>query len=533
MKKLLFLVALVTLMCFSSLSYAQISLGTAGNFALFTTTGGVSNVGTSQITGDVGSNNGAVTNFGNVDGVMHPVADGATASAAADLTIAVNLINATPNTGSLAPGLGGGQTITPGVYSIGAAATMTGNLTLDGGGNTNPLFIIKVQGSLSAAANTQVILTNGAVACNVFWKVDGLIDLATNTSMKGNVIANIGAIVLNTGVTIEGRALSTTGAITVSNVSVRKPLGCGVPQLTGPAAPPLNSVACYTIFSANGAVTNTGTTFVTGDVGTNVGLTSGFQASNVTGTIHPNPDTSTAQAATDLAGVYTYLNGLPHDIELLFPATFGNGLILTPHTYLLDAATVHTGSIFLDAQNNNDAVFVIKIVGALSSATAANVVLLNGAQAKNVFWVVNGATDLATNYVLKGTLIGNNAAITVNTGASIEGRILSTTGGISTFGINAQMTPGCTNLGTESSVFLTKTASLYPNPFSSVLNVNIEGLGKSANLTIYSATGSRVFAKVLSSKTTELQMNLPTGAYFYQLTGENGKQQGGKLISKP
>lgn len=216
MKKLLFLVAIVTLVCFSSLSYAQISLGTAGNFALFTTTGGVSNTGISQITGDVGTNMGAVTNFGNVDGVMHN-GDGATASAAADLTIAVNLINATPNTGSLAPGLGGGQTITPGVYSIGSAASMTGNLTLDGGGNTNPLFIIKVQGSLSAAANTQVTLTNGAVACNVFWKVDGLIDLATNTSMKGNVIANVGAIVLNTGVTIEGRALSTTGAITVSN----------------------------------------------------------------------------------------------------------------------------------------------------------------------------------------------------------------------------------------------------------------------------------------------------------------------------
>ena len=533
MKKILFLVASTTLMCFSSLSYAQISLGTAGNFALFTTTGGVSNVGTSQLTGDVGSNNGAVTNFGNVDGVMHLVADGATASAAADLTIAVNLINATPNTGSLAPGLGGGQTITPGVYAIGSAASMTGNLTLDGGGNANPLFIIKVQGSLSAAANTQVILTNGAVACNVFWKVDGLIDLATNTAMKGNVIANIGAIVLNTGVTIEGRALSTTGAITVSNVSVRKPLGCGTPQLTGPAAPQLNSVACYTIFSGNGAVTNTGTTFVTGDVGTNVGLTSGFQASNVTGTIHTNPDTSTAQAALDLTGVYTYLNGLPHDIELLFPATFGNGLILTPHTYLLDAATVHTGTVFLDAQNNNDAVFVIKIVGALSSGTAANVVLLNGAQAKNVFWLVNGATDLATNYVLKGTLIGHNAAITVNTGASIEGRVLSTTGGISTFGINAQMTPGCVTLATNDVTIESNKAIFYPNPFSTVLNIKMNEDNKGTNFTIVDAAGSKVYETTLSNKTTALSMRLPAGIYFYQLKGKNGSTQSGKLISKP
>ncbi|TXF75090.1 DUF3494 domain-containing protein [Chryseobacterium sp.] len=531
MNKFLLLLATFAIICFSPLTYGQISLGTAANFALFTTTGAVTNVGTSQITGDVGSNNGAVTNFGNVDGVMHN-ADGATASAAADLTIAANLINATPNTGALAPLLGNGQTITPGVYSIGSAATMTGILTLDGAGNTNPLFIIKVQGGLSAAANTQVNLTNGAVACNIFWKVEGLVDLAANTIMRGNVIANNAAIVLQTGVTIEGRALSTTGAITVTNGSVRKPLGCGVPQLTGPAAPTLNTVACYTIFSGNGAVTNTGTTFVTGDVGTNVGLTTGFQASNVTGTIHPSPDTSTAQAAVDLAGVYTYLNGLPHDIQLLFPATFGNGLILTPHTYLLNAATVHTGTVFLDAQNNANAVFVIKIVGALSTGTAANVVLLNSAQAKNVFWLVDGATNLGTNAILKGTLIGNNGAIIVNTGASIEGRVLSTSGGISTFAINAQMTPGCTNLGTESSVLITKSAQLYPNPFSSVLNVNIEGLGSGANLTIYSAIGTKVLSKVLSTKTTELQMNLPVGVYYYQLTGKNGVQQGGKLISK-
>jgi hypothetical protein len=198
----------------------------------------------------------------------------------------------------------------------------------------------------------------------------------------------------------------------------------------------------------------------------------------------------------------------------------------------LNAATVHTGTIFLDAQNNANAVFVIKIVGALSTGTAANVVLLNSAQAKNVFWLVDGATNLATNAVLKGTLIGNNGAIIVNTRASIEGRVLSTSGGISTFAINAQMTPGCTSLGTASSVMVTKTASLYPNPFSSVLNVNIEGLGSGANLTIYSAIGTKVLSTVLSKKTTELKMNLPVGVYYYQLTGKNGVQQGGKLIAK-
>ncbi|MNY60204.1 hypothetical protein D3C86_1967240 [compost metagenome] len=61
-----------------------------------------------------------------------------------------------------------------------------------------------------------MILTNGAVACNVFWKIEGLVDLATNTEMKGTIIANNAAIVLNSGVSLEGRAFSTTGAVTVS-----------------------------------------------------------------------------------------------------------------------------------------------------------------------------------------------------------------------------------------------------------------------------------------------------------------------------
>jgi len=56
-----------------------------------------------------------------------------------------------------------------------------------------------------------------------------------------------------------------------------------------------------------------------GDVGTNVGLTTGFDPLLVTGTIHPIPDASTAQCAADLIDVYTYLNTLPYDIELLYP----------------------------------------------------------------------------------------------------------------------------------------------------------------------------------------------------------------------
>jgi hypothetical protein len=132
------------------------------------------------------------------------------------------------------------------------------------------------------------------------------------------------------------------------------------------------------------------------------------------------------------------LNVLPVDIELLYPAQFGNDLVLTPHTYLLNAATVLTNKVFLDAQGNPDAVFVIKINGALSTSTYSKVKLINGAQAKNVFWKIEGAVGINNYSVFRGTIICNNGALgALNTGVKLFGRALTTTGALSTVAITA------------------------------------------------------------------------------------------------
>jgi len=66
--------------------------------------------------------------------------------------------------------LGNGQTLTPGVYSIPSTATLNLVLTLDAQNNPNAVFIFKIEGAFSSAANAQVQLVNGAKACNVFGK---------------------------------------------------------------------------------------------------------------------------------------------------------------------------------------------------------------------------------------------------------------------------------------------------------------------------------------------------------------------------
>lgn len=535
-KQLLHIVTAVTLSSVPQLSLAQApNLGTASDFVLFSTNGALTNIGISQLTGHVGTNNGFSTNFGNVNGVMNDN-NGASALCAADVLTAYNQLNATIATNFPAPLLGNGQTLTSGVYAIASAATLNLDLILDALGNANAVFIFQIQGPLSTNANSKIKLVNGAKACNVFWKVEGLVDMASGTSMKGTIIANNSAINMNTGDTLEGRALSTAGAISIDGVLAYTPLGCNSPILNGPSYPNLASAACYGIFSGNGAVTNTGNTYVAGgDVGTNVGLTTGYNGLYVTGMVHPIPDGSTAACSTDLSSAYIYLNTLPYDIELLYPAQFGRNLVLTPHTYIMNAATTFTDTLYLNAMGNANAVFVIKINGALATSTYAKVVLINGTLAKNVFWCVDGAVSINNFSEFNGTIICNNGALSLNNGVILNGRALTTNGNLTTDSINLTLPAGtCGSVGLSTVATNITMASFYPNPISSSLSVliNDEFQLNNSELLVYNTLGVLVLTQPITKKLTTIETNFSSGIYFYKIINQNNTVQSGKLITQ-
>lgn len=441
-KKILATATFVACLLSPLVQYAQApNLGTSANFVLFTTVGAVTNTGTSQLTGNVGSNSGSSTNFGNVNGVMHD-GDGASAQAASDLLLAYNQLNSTIPQFFPAPLLGNGATLNAGVYSIGAPTVLSGNLTLDAQGVADAVFIFQINGTFSTNESAKIKLLNGAQSCNIYWKVEGAVSMASNTFMRGTIVAHNGAIGLNVNDTLEGRALSIAGAVAVDGVLAYTPPGCGKVALSGPAAPNLGTAFCYAIFSGNGSIVNSGISNITGDVGTNVGLTGGFNPLTVNGTIHPIPDGSTAAAASDLVVAYNYLNTLPHDIELLYPAQFGRNLVLTPHVYLMNGAADFKDSLYLNAEGNADAVFVIKLKGALSTSTFSKVLLINGTQAKNVYWVVDGAVGINDYSVFNGTIVCNNGAINLATGVTINGRALTTGGALSSTASINVVSPG-------------------------------------------------------------------------------------------
>ncbi|MBI2279896.1 MAG: DUF3494 domain-containing protein [Bacteroidetes bacterium] len=514
------------------------NLGTAADFVLFSTDGPVNMTSINHLTGNVGTNNGTSTTFENINGQIHD-ADGTSAQCAVDLLIAYNQLNSTVPDFFPSSLLGNGDTLVAGVYAIAAATTLNLNLYLNAQGNANAEFIFQIAGPLSTTAGSAIKLINGALACNVFWKVEGLVDMTSGTSMKGTVIANNAAILIHTGSTLEGRALSTAGAVTVDGILGYTPVGCGSPVHNGPTAPALGVAACYAIFSTNGAVSNSGITTVTGDVGSNNGSATGFDSLLVTGKIHLIPDVSTAQCASDLLLAYNYINVLPYDIELMFPVKLGNSLVLTPHTYLMNAAAHLTDTLFLNAEGNANAVFVLQINGALTSSTYSQVVLTNGAQAKNVYWKIEGAVGINNYSEFCGTIICNNGALgALNTGVVLNGRSLTTTGAITTTAVDvvASVIPGnCATVGISALDATNEAITIYPNPFSTSATIVLNDFSKSntTELRMYDVLGKEMMNEVITKSTTTFDTsNLPSGVYFYRVIDNNKNVQSGKLIKQ-
>ncbi|MES2286471.1 MAG: ice-binding family protein [Bacteroidota bacterium] len=451
--KLLNTLSAVILLLVPNINFGQIiTLGAAADYALFTTSGAVKSMATykydAQITGNIGSNDALPTNFGNVDGVMIGSAPAATGLLVADgQIVSATQTNVPPGISLGAPGAG--QTLTAGVHVMtNATLSLDGILNLDAQNDPTKVFIFRLNGDFNVTSLSKVRLVNGALACNVYWRVNGVVSIASDVAMKGTIIAH-GAINLAVNDTLEGRALAIVGAITIYESKIYTPIGCGSAPLPGPVKPNLASLACWTIFSANGLIENTAP-FATsiGDVGNNnIGAITGWTPAMVTGTLHNIfPDAATDTAAVHLTSVYNEIYALPVDIILTEPTLLGHNLVLTPHVYSMGAAGFITDTIILNALGDANAVFVIKImVGGLDTYAGAAVKLINGAQSQNVFWMVaSGDVLLNDNVTFRGNIITEAGDINMRyTNVDLDGRALTKVGAIRAQDLTAIMPPGC------------------------------------------------------------------------------------------
>lgn len=210
------------------------------------------------------------------------------------------------------------------------------------------------------------------------------------------------------------------------------------PKINYSQAPSLGTASSFVLFTADGAFTNTGPTNVTGDIGTNLGVFTGFPPGVVNGQIHV-ADSTSLQAAADVIAAYDFLTATACDSNI--GLVLGNNQILSPQVYCIGGggATL-SDTLYLDAQGIAGALFIFKIDGALSTTTSSNIILINSASLDNVYWQINGALAVEENSFFKGTLLVNGA-INLLINSLLEGRGLSRAGAINTYTITATLPP--------------------------------------------------------------------------------------------
>jgi hypothetical protein len=146
------------------------------------------------------------------------------------------------------------------------------------------------------------------------------------------------------------------------------------------------------------------------------------------------------QAKDDLVTAYNDAAGQAPATPIAAAAL--GGLTLNPGVYSGGALDL-TGTVTLDAQGDSGAVFVFQAASTLITASASHVKLVNGASACNVFWKVGSSATLGTTTDFKGTILALTS-ITLNTGATVDGRMLARNGAV-TLDSNTVTAPNCSS----------------------------------------------------------------------------------------
>lgn len=218
--RLAVLTAFTLLTTLGSAAAQQIWLGAAERVAVL---GGstVTNAGPTTVIGNLALSPGvSVTGFGPgriVGGSIH-IGDELAVQAHADaLTAYMQLAGETYTTNLSGQDLGD-MTLTPGVYYFDTAAALNGQLRLDTGGDPNAAFHFQIGSTLTTGVASNITLLNGNTV-NIFWQIGTSATIGVNSTFYGNILADQ-SITVNSGATINGRAIAINGAVTLNNNTI-------------------------------------------------------------------------------------------------------------------------------------------------------------------------------------------------------------------------------------------------------------------------------------------------------------------------
>jgi type VI secretion system secreted protein VgrG len=224
----LLIVAFVMLL-YAPIVLATPILGSAQSFAALgyagVTNGHQDDNPTTQIYGNVGVYPGpltAITGFypdGTVSGGSIHGPDAVSQQALADVTNAYGVLAGLPSPlGNNLTGqnLGGGRTITPGVYtSTDSVALLNGALTLDAQGLPNARFVFNLATALTTGSNAVVNVIGGDQSTEVYWVIGSTATLGDDTVFAGNILAQASVIFDPRAEILCGRAFALTASVTL------------------------------------------------------------------------------------------------------------------------------------------------------------------------------------------------------------------------------------------------------------------------------------------------------------------------------
>lgn len=193
---------------------------------------------------------------------------------------------------------------------------------------------------------------------------------------------------------------------------------------------------------AGSLISNIPTSAITGNIGLSPAagsMITGFGGTEITGIVYTVDATGPAgsvqnavgltTAKGDLTIAYNEAAGRTSTDIVLLAGNIG-GLTLTPGLYKSTGSLeISSGNLTFDAKGNSNAIFIIQIASSLNTTSGRQVFLTGGALASNIYWQVGTSATIGTTSVFKGTIMADQS-ISLNTGATIEGRLFARIGAV-------------------------------------------------------------------------------------------------------
>jgi len=330
----------------------------------------------------------------------------------------------------------------PNVVPVDETLRVAGGLTITGGGR----IVLETDVSqrifeITAPTGTEVTLDGLTLRSTGLLLVSGGVRVASGTLVVRGTTFDANRGVFGGALHVDaGASLDVRDSAFTNNQARRGPV-----DICMPTRPNLRTADSYAVLGGSG-VSNTGLTMVTGDLGVSPGTAiTGFPPGLVFGVVHDD-DAVAGQAHADAQSALT--DGMA--LSLCATTVDGNvgGLTLTPGLYTSTSSlNISAGDLVLDAQGNSAALFVFQTGSTMVTTSNRQVMLVNGAQAANVYWFVGSSATVGTGSHMVGTVIAQTS-ITMTTGASLLGRALSIDGAV-TLDTNAITRPIAPELGSE------------------------------------------------------------------------------------